>query len=240
MEWYKLFLFLMTGLLVIAVVSAAPSGPTTVSTLGSSRYSTAAAGNVSAIAGNVTEINFAANSITQTWQGYFGNITGTIVLGNSNNQSLYNWNLASPSGEIYATRSSTTPTWTNIRCANLTETNAEDTTLGVNQTADQDSVNRTFLNTTSFNVFYVGSTIINTSQNCRAVNLFNGTGASSSSFQEVLLSDASGSTLVYTSLLANDANGFDNRTHDFEMIVGENGHSGDTTATPYYFYLELQ
>jgi hypothetical protein len=70
------------------------------------------------------------------------------------------------------------------------------------------------------------------------VQLYNGTGASSSSFQEVVLSD--GSNLVYTSLLANDANGFDNKTHDFEMIVGENGHLGDTTSTPYYFYLELQ
>jgi len=238
MDGYKLFVILFVGLLSLFFVVAVPTGPTTVNNIGSSRYSTSTAGNVSAIAGNVTEINFAANSITQTWQGYYGNITGTIVLGNSNNQTLYNWNLASPSGQVYATRTSATPTWTSVRCANQTEVNSEDTTLGVNQSIDPDSVNKTFLNTTSFNSFYVGSVNINTSLNCRAVQLYNGTGASSSSFQEVVLSD--GSNLVYTSLLANDANGFDNKTHDFEMIVGENGHLGDTTSTPYYFYLELQ
>ena len=238
MNWLKIFGILFIGMLCIVVAQATPTGPSNINSLGSSRFPVTSASNLSAIAGNVTEVNFISNTVTQTWQGYFGNITGTVILGNADNQSLYNWNLASPSGEIYATRSLTTPTWSSIRCANFTEADSEDTALGVDAAVDQDALNRTFLNTTSFNVFYVGSTIINTSQNCRAVNLFNGTGASSSSFQEILLSD--GSALVYTSLLANDANGFDNRTHDFEMIVGENGHSGDTTTTPYYFYLELQ
>jgi len=230
-------IILILGVVSISTVLAVPTGPSTVTNLGSSRYSTSAAANISAIAGNVSEINFNASSITNTWQGYYGNITGTIVLGNSNNQSMYNWNLTSPAGQIYATRVIAVPVWTSVRCANQTEVNTEDTTLGVNQTTDQDSVNKTFINTTSFNSFYVGGLNVNTSQNCRAVQLYNSTGVSSTNFAEVLLSDTS--NMIYTGLISNPMVGFDNRSHQFEMIVGENGHNGDTTATPYYFYVEL-
>jgi len=237
MDWAKLFVLLILGVLAIAGATALPSGPSSATVIGSTTYGGAGAANLSAIAGNVTEVNFAGVSTSQTWQGYFGNVTGTIVLSNAQNQSLYNWALASPSGQVYATRTASVPAWTSIRCANASEIVAEDTVLGVNESTAQDSVNKTFLNTTAFNQFYVGGAIINTTQNCAAVNLNNGTGPSTN-FQEVLLSD--NANRVYTSLLTKDSNGFDNRTHDFEMLVGENGHLGDTTATPYYFYLELQ
>jgi len=238
MKWLKIFGIILIGLMSAVVVLAAPNGPSSATNLGSSRYSVPNAANVSAIAGNVTEINFNANTITQTWQGYFGNITGTIVLGNVDNQSLYNWQLTSPAGQIYATRTATVPTWTSIRCANTTNINTEETALGVNQTTDADAVNKTFLNTTTFSSFYVGAVNIDTSQNCYAVGLFNSTGLASTNFKEVLLHDTA--NMIYTGLITQSANGFDNRAHQFEMIVGENGHLGDTAATPYYFYLELR
>ena len=234
---FLLFLINILFIISIARVSSVPSGPTSVTNIGSSRYSLPNAANISAVAGNVTELNFAGTTITQTWQGYFGNVTGTIILGNSNNNTLYNWNLTSPAGQIYATRVVTVPVWANIRCANQTEVNVEDLALGINQSVDGDSVNRTFTNTTGFNSFYVGSLNINATQNCRAVQLFNSTGQVSPNFAEVLLSDTN--TLIYTGLISNPALGFDNRTHQFEMLVGQNGHLGGTTSTPYYFYLEL-
>jgi hypothetical protein len=229
--------FLIMGLISVSTVLAEPTGPSAVSNLGSSRFTTAPAANISAYAGNVTEINFNASSITQTWQGYFGNITGQIVLGNSNNQSMYNWNLTSPSGQIYATRVATVPTWTSVRCANQSEVNVEDTALGVNQSVAADSVNNTFANTTTFTSFFVGNVNINTTQNCRAVQLYNSTGTSSASFSEVLLSDTT--NLIYTGLITTPTLGFDGASHQFEMIVGENGHLGNTATTPYYFYVEL-
>lgn len=230
-----ILLFIITD---IAISIAAPVGPSSANIGSSSRYSAINAANISAVAGNVTELNFNANTITNTWQGYFGNVTGTIVLGNSNNQSLYNWNLSSPTGEVYATRNSNIPNWDTISCANQEQINSEDALLGVNQTIDQDSVNRTFLNTTFFNSFYVGGININSTQNCRAVNLYDGTGSASTNFQEVLLHD--GNSMIYTALLTQNSVGFDNRTYDFEMLVGEDGHLGDTNPLSYYFYLELQ
>lgn len=229
----------MLGILTAWTVVAVPTGPSIIDPISSDRYSLNAASNTSAIAGNVTELNFESNSITNTWQGYFGNITGSILLGDSNNKTLYDWTSASPNGEIYATRSASLPDWGTIQCANEAQIIQEDTDLQVNLSVDQDAVNRTFLNATSFNTFYVGSVNINSTQNCYAVNLHNSTGAPSSDFQEVLLHDG-GSAPIYTALIKQDADGFDGRTHDFEMLVGENGHNGDTNPTPYYFYVELE
>jgi hypothetical protein len=236
-------IFVLSLLVAVSIksVTAVPTGPGTVTPISSSRLSTNAGGNVSAQAGNVSEFNFQATSITSTWQGYFGNVTGSIVLGNSQNNTFYNWNLASPQGEIYATRIATTPSWSTVLCANKTHVADEDTALGVNQVIDADSVNRTFLNSTIFSDFFVGSTQINGSADsgCYATRMYNSTGQQSENdWTEVLLQDSG--NLIYTALLEQDAIGFDNRTHDFQMLVGENGHDGDQTVTPYYFYLELE
>jgi len=238
MNLLKIFGIVLVSLLsLVSIAYAVPTGPSNINVISSSRYPVSSASNLSAIAGNVTEVNFISHAVTQTWQGYFGNASGTVLLGNSNNQTLYDWSQASPSGEIYATRSVSTPTWANIRCANVTNIDDEDTALGVNQSTDQDSVNKTFLNTTTFPQFYVGSININTTQSCYATALRNTTGISQS-FKEVLLHD--NAMMIYTALLTQDSLGFDGSTHDFEMLVGENGHLGDTSPTPYYFYLELQ
>ncbi len=223
------------------IVLADPTGPNgTITPISSSRYTADSGKTTNAIAGNITEFNLNANSVTQTWQGYFGNITGRIILGSVNNDTFYDWSLTNPQGEIYATRLSTTPTWSSVACANSGNITAEDTALGVNQSRDADSVNRTFLNTTTFSTFYVGSVEINQgTQDCFATHMYNGTGPQSTYFPEVLLTDGSGE-IIYTGLIESDSIGFDDRSHDFQMIVGEDGHDGDTSPSVYYFYLELE
>ncbi|MFH1801997.1 MAG: hypothetical protein ABH864_00935 [archaeon] len=61
------------------------------------------AGNDSALAGNISELTITAYTTTQTWQGYIGNISGVIQLADGDDDVLYNWSLADPEGEIYAT-----------------------------------------------------------------------------------------------------------------------------------------
>jgi len=230
--------FLVILALTIGIASALPSGPSSITQISSGRYSLTSAQNLSALAGNVSETNFNGNSITNTWQGYFGNVSGKIILGDANNKTFYDWTLASARGKIYATRTASVPTWASIRCANITNVNTEDATLGTNQTSDLDSVNNTFLNLTTFPSFYVGSVYINSTPGCYATKLYNSSGVkSTTNFNEILLSDTS--SLIYTGLLEQQSTGYDNRTHDFEMLVGENGHGSDTAVTPYYFYLEL-
>ncbi len=254
----KLVLYTLLALLTISMVSAIPTGPQSMTEIASSRWPEAAylATNNSAIAGNVTELTLNGSTVTRTWQGYFGNITGMVVLGDSANNTLYDWSVASPHGQVYALKSSGIPAWSSIRCANQTELQAEDTLLGVNSSVDVDAVNRTFVvggapdQITRFGatqlthpLFYVGNVSI-VNNTCPVAVMYNSTTQPSPYFKEVLLSDGT-ADLIYTGIIAHTLNpfaesdGFDDRTHDFEMIVGENGHGTDVAVTTYWFYLEL-
>jgi len=201
----------------------------------SSMNLTSNAAVVNAQASNLTELSFDAQSVTNTWQGYYGNLVGKIQLKDANASVFYNWDMVSPNGEVYAVRSPSVD-WTNIRCANITELETEDIALGVPLNAD-DSVVNTFGNTSNFNTFFTGAIQISSSQNCYATHLNDNNGTQSTKYAEILLSDSN--LMVYTALLDPGTIGFDGNSHDFEMLVGENGHNDNTNPTTYYFYIEI-
>lgn len=234
-----LILLVMPILLTIA----APIPPNdNLDVVTSSRRADSAVASAPAIAGNVTELYINASFITQSWQGYYGNIYGTIVLDDARNMSLYTWTLLSPMGRIYATRNSTALNWSksNIICANITHIESEETELNFNLNGMQDSdgINETFRFITHprFNVStkgfepnecnYTVSTYVNDEANVR-------------NFNETLLYSSSDDAMIYMTIINQDALGFNGSNWDFQMIVAEDGHAGDTTVTPYYFYVEL-
>jgi hypothetical protein len=252
-------------------VSALPSGPRSLDTSNTARWPTWAPLNTTAIAGNVTELTFNASTITRTYQGYYGNITGFIVLGDNNNNTLYDWTLASPQGEIYAVRSDVVPSWGLVTCASYNELVSEDIRLNVNETIDEDSVNNTFVvggapdQLSRFGAtelvhpqFWVANQSV-TANACPLAVMYNSSAMPSPYFKQVLLSDntnvpvtpgtSTEGFVIYTGIIAHTLNpwaesdGFDQRTHDFEMLVGEDGHGiedGSTaTTSTYWFYLEL-
>lgn len=236
----KTYAFLLVAILALsslAIVSADPNGATTVTQEASSTGSVNTnAANHSAIAGNVTEITIYGESITQSWQGYYGNVSGAIRLSDGSGNSMYNWSLASPSGEVFASTASSI-TWSSIDCFNWTADGATlETAFNVNDSAD--GVNETFTDANSHAEFYVGGTTF-TAGECMSTDVFDSTGASvDGTFEEVLLHD--GTSTIFASLLEDDVSGFDSNAHDFQMLVLEDGHSGDTSTTPYFFYVELE
>ena len=203
---------------------------------------------IQAQAGNVTSLIINSTRLTSRWQGYYGNITGTITLDDAFNNTLYNWQLASPQGEIYASNGSATGavTWGNIFCFNYTNNlsngngmiqrfngTALESMIG-STTGDRDNVNGTF-NASFTGSFAVGATSISSTSGCKQTTLFVSDLYQTTKFVEVLLSD--NDSIVFTSLLEQDQTGFSGSTLDFEMIVGENGDV--TAATNYYFFVEL-
>lgn len=210
---------------------------------------------VSAYAGNVTELNLFGYSTTQSWQGFYGNVSGTIQLADSSKNVIYNWSDLSPKGEIYASVNSTI-NWINVQCFNFTATgtycaddlnHAGNTSLcGMNlsqlQTSfgivedDADSVNNTF-SLNDHALFYTGNLKFEGGE-CKNMKAYNSSGAGI--FDEALLYDPIGRSVIFASLLKNNADGFNELSHDFEMLVLENGHNGNVDVTDYYFYVELQ
>ncbi|OGJ21313.1 hypothetical protein A3K73_05670 [Candidatus Pacearchaeota archaeon RBG_13_36_9] len=196
-------------------------------------------------AGNVTYMTIFGYSVTQAWQGYYGNVSGTIMLADNNDKVLYNWSLANPEGEVYATENGTGQVdWGNVECFNISENGnltALETWFNISS-ADPDGVNETFSYSNDHDVFYTADETFSYGE-CAAAFMFNSSGASDpTQFQEVLLTDQSDDVqIIFVALIEEFGRaGFDGNNYDFEMVVLENGHGTDTAYRNYYFYVELQ
>lgn len=278
------FMLLIFATVVIAVPEA-PSTFTEDST--STRTPSVAQPTSNALAGNITHLTIVGSTVTQTWQGYVGNVSGTITLDNSKNSTLYDWTLADPEGEVYAATVQSIDwsgvdgfiecwNWTDAKAGDddsilLAELEGTDTTdvpttlapLGLAED-DIDGVNETFSEqgASLHSSFYVGSTYINGSNtgdsvhppSCPVARLYNastpsgaGIANETAPFEEVLLyyngtDEPNDATIIYTAIIKNGdtTQAYNNGTADFEMIVGEDGHDGDTSVTVYYFYVEIE
>jgi len=236
-----LLILVAVVILVFAVtigsVAAAPNGATATD-LGNSTAGTDAAGQHTAFAGNVTELDLYADSTTQGWQGYFGNVTGVIELANAAGEVMYNWSTDSPTGQVFAANQSV-GSWGNLDCFNYTDVGELNLSVVENDfnfvSDDVDGLDETFY-LADHTQFVVGSRTF-TSGECNNTKVYNSSGVAT--FEEVLLYENSTDVIVFTSLILSDAVGFDADIHDFEMMVLEDGHSGDGSMTTYYFYLEL-
>ncbi len=243
-----------------------PTGPNTVTISHSARFSGENQSGyiIQAQAGNVTALVVDQRRITQAWQGYYGNVTGTITLDDTNNQTLYDWALAAPSGEIYASNGSVVQ-WNSMYCMNVSgirnisgsdgagggpgvmyniNGSQIEKYFGINET-DRDGLNETFNDTyTDATGFRVGPVTIDVLDGCSLSHPFTDEAYNSAGWQELLLTD--NASLVFTSILRDNADGFysndggNQDAFDFQMLVLENGHVGsETTLTNYYFFVEL-
>ncbi|MBW2974267.1 hypothetical protein KY366_00985 [Candidatus Woesearchaeota archaeon] len=225
--------------LVIAIISsfnavAVPSGPS-VNTIKNETATPASAALVNTSGGSITTM--VLNSTTQNlrWKAYVGNVTGTLVLDDASGYSVFDWSVATLVGEVYATRSSSTVTWSDIACA--TPSDITDEEIALDHTSNpNDNISTTF-STQDHNSFYVGSEEI-TEDSCYSVHTYVDDSSQSTDFEEVLLYDQS--YMVYATIIENDVMGYrPDQTYDFQMILPEVGLSSWTSSTPYYFYVEL-
>lgn len=170
------------------------------------------------------------------WKGYVGNVTGTLSLDDAAGFTIYDWNLATITGEVYATRTSSIDLGS-IGCALAGTITSENTFNNMSQ-GQVDTINATF-NETAHAAFVAAGTSI-TADTCpsQALHVSDArqTPSSSADFQEILLEDGS-SNLLYVALINDGTTGFDNQVYDFQMILAESNVK--STPTTYYFYLEL-
>lgn len=259
MRFDRLFVVTLVAILGLAMVSAGPVGSHN-TVIKSETTTPDDASTIDAYAGNVTQLNVVGYSPTQTWQGYFGNVTGTIQLADSNDNVMYNWSLASPEGEIYASQISSVD-WGSIYCFNFSSTgelidepgsnlpggtatngknlNILESEFNINSD-DVDGIDETFTGH-SHSLFYTNNLEFGQGQ-CQSVALRGENGdITATNFEEVLLYDSVNHDVIFASLLDEESlAGFDGNDYDFEMLVLEDGHGTDTAVTPYYFYVELE
>lgn len=201
---------------------------------------------VNATAGNITQLIISGIGQTKAWQGYYGNITGSITLDDANNFTFYNWSSAEPQGQIYATLT-TTVAWLSVDCLDYADVTVNEAYVegyyGINSN-HVDGIAETF-NQTDHPLFQVGSTTMTA---CPTTYIFQNDEPQQANFVNVLLWDTTNTVdgWIYTTLIenksvnsTNDLVCYNGEECDFQILVNENGHGTDTSPTTYYFWVEL-
>lgn len=248
----------MLSVLVLSILSIAvlasnyPTAPRTLYILENRTFNpnNYAPKSIEAVAGNISAITIYAIGQTKSWQGYFGNISGTITLDDANNYTFYNWSAAEPRGEIYATLDNSGIGWDSVVCYNFTGAGADWQTIenyyGINMD-DVDGVNETYAYT-NHPEFQVGS---RTMSGCPTTYIYRDDQAQTNDFVNVLLYDPANPTTgwIYSTIIENKTNTssnpvdiscYDGSLCDFQILVNEDGHGTDTATTTYYFWVELE
>jgi hypothetical protein len=184
--------------------------------------------------GTITTMVLTSVQQNNRWKAYVGNVSGTLTLDDATNFTIYDWDITSFTGEVYASRNSSI-SWSSVSCANVTNIQAEASFMNMTDTSDD--LNSTF-NWSVHKAFTVGTTTLGANTCNSTVTYVNDTRqvpTTASPFQEILIKDAN-NQFAYLADISDNVQGFDNQTYDFQLIVPEYTSGA---ITPYYFYAEL-
>ncbi|HJX06091.1 MAG TPA: hypothetical protein VJ461_05240 [Candidatus Nanoarchaeia archaeon] len=248
-ELKALFLILGLGIYIALLVGvgklgyADPSGAI-VTNLSTETYSVSPTSRTD-LGGTITTVDLSTTMQDTAWKAYVGNITGTLVLKNSDGWSIFEWwlNSSSFTGNVFVSRNGSV-SWDDIMCANNTIIGSEQNFLGMDST-DSDNINKTF-NWTAHKSMTISGVGTITNGTCpSAATYINGTyqtiNQDTTKFQEILLYDKA--NLVYATFIDQNSWGYDNNAsvnssiYDFQLIVAENNTA--QTGTTYYFYADI-
>lgn len=234
---------LISLILLSAIISAVPTGPSFLNVTNTSTKASAAAQMVNVSGGYIATINMTVNVQDPKWKAFVGNTTGSFTLSDAVGSTIYSWPTASTTGRIYSTRNGTTINWPSIVCANLTTLGNESLAMILNATtAPTDNLTQTFnCNSASCTLnngaFFVGQTFI-AANTCPSLYTYVNNATQSSFFQEVPLYTAP--SLIYETPIQSPAPvGYNGQNWNFQMLVPENGTVGFNSSTAYYLYVEL-
>lgn len=221
---------------IFVVDAATPQGPDVLNISTNETKGSVGAKMVNISGGYIASMNLSATVQNIRWKAFVGQVTGLFTLDDASGSTIFDWTLTSITGRIYATRNSSSITWSNINCSNLAF--LENENYKMNHTNANDNITATFNMTagaTHGGFFAAGVEIFNNS--CPTLNTYIDNATQDTYFQEMVLDDDA--SVVYATIIETDHNGFDSTDYDFQMIVPENGAAGFSGATAYYIYVEL-
>ncbi len=196
------------------------------STTGSSgQFTPPSASTVSAGGGNVTEINVSADVSTSKWQGYWGNVSGSLRLGDGSNV-FFDWTGVEFIA-VYASPNNN-PNWDTVTpITTQGDKETKDGAFGFTST-DPDSITNTMTGSSCA----AGTEIAGAA----GVTPFDNVGNPGS--WETCIADIDGAgverAVFGTTIIPAGATAFNGLTVQFQLMVpAENG------GTDYYFFLEI-
>ncbi len=188
------------------------------------KYTQVGAANVVTEGGNVTELNLSSNISTEKWAGYWGNVTGQIVLAPNNVDMFYTWAWTSADGgEVCAVAAASGFDWSTIQAA----TGADIDSVWLFDVLDIDSGTNTFA--AGCNVDIAG-TPVNTEQAVTGGGL-----------ETCVVADnaapAAKDELAFCVNITAGTTLFNTLTGDYELLTAADEVAG--AVETHYFWLEL-
>ena len=168
-------------------------------------------------AGNVTVVNLTSVAITTRWSAFFGNLSGEILLGDGDGNSLFKWTLSNMTDSVVYAANNTIDNWSTLVAANVSDMPS------YLQTSTTDNYTNTFVNNEvhSFANLPIDAEYATTWQN----------GAQGSLKTYALKTD---NARVFAAVAIDDADSFRaGETVDYQLLLPANA------LVTYNFYLEL-
>ena len=209
-------------LLSLAAGYAAPVGASV--TVGSSEtYSPTVTNTVNAIGGNVTEVNVSSVQVTDKWAGFYGQVSGSVVLADSSGNYFYQWTISDPTGGVVYVANNTVSSWT------LSALRTTSGYLPSHLLQGTDSFNNTFTQHEDFNSPSISVTDANYTTTWQG-------GTQGTEFKTYALYADSGATLIWAGTVNADKTSFNSGSADYQVLAGMDAQA---TLDTFYFYLEL-
>jgi len=236
-----LFSFIILIMVSYTSLAVDPQGPDSAVNIKNETKTAPSAYMLNTSGGYISTVNFSVTTQNPRWKAYIGNITGKLTLDDASGSTIYDWTFTTLTGEVYATRNSSTIYWSNIKCANTTILENENILL--NHTHMDDNLTATFDDTTHVS-FYVGSYYIdNSTAVCPTLNTYVNNATQDTYFEEVVLFDGinetTGGSIIYATIIEDSVTGYNSKQYDFQMIVPDDGLGESGKSIAYYFYIDI-
>jgi len=219
----KIFVLLLFAFAFAFAIQPAESW--TVGQIG--KYTQVLNANVTTEGGNVTELNLSSNISTERWAGFWGNVSGQIVLAPNTTAIFYTWTWnSSNGGEVCAVAASSGFNWASLSAVANT---VIDSVWGFG--AATDNATKTF-NETCASITINNQTVSSTAGSLTGQRVDFKTCAIADSGSPTAKSD-----IAFCVPIKNAGNLFNGQTGDYELIAPTD--AGPTATETYYFWLEL-
>ncbi len=212
----------------ILSVSLAAAAPTTaeVEAGTAESYSWTPSTNTTTIqGGEVKQVNVSVTQVTDKWVGFWGEVSGSMVLADASGHYFYQWTIDNPTGSVVYACNDTVSNWNTLAALY-----ADSGYLPEHLLTGHDAFNFTFTQQEDF-------TRPN-EQTIPAVN-YTVTNPTDSNFKTYALYADSGKVLVWAGLVNADQTSFKGGsiTADYQILAGVDQTGASET---FYFYLELK
>ncbi len=225
---YKNMLAIIGILLVGAGIVMAISGAST-TLVSDTRWTGYAAGNDTTQGGNISALNIAATALTSKWASYYGNVSGTIVLGNGSN-NVYSWTWAQGTGGEVCVSTNNSFDF----AAAVTATGANINTAWGFTANDADSGNNTY-RSSNCNLNFTQAAVTNTGN----VSLQGSSNFNSCVIRSGVIAAGTTGLVAFCTTIQPSATGLNylGVPANYEILVATNNTAGATET--YFFYAEL-